>query len=460
MENCIVFKSKNNNNYLFNQKKRKILPLHPELFQIIDHYLENDNVNWDNYQYSTHKSYFDFLLKHEILDRKLLKPFPNKTESESIINDINQVDSITIDVTDRCNLNCYYCAFGTLYANTPRNQGDIPFEYITSLFNYLDKKDSFSSLQTKTINIGFYGGEPLLAIDLIKKTIQYIKENYESKYIKFTYGFTTNGILLDKEIDFLVNNKFKIAVSLDGNERHNAYRVDFNKKNSFNRILKNLSNIKEKYPEFYEENLTIFTVLHNKNPQNEVDKFIKGVLDKTPRYSDISEIDANPLNKSELHEISKNKFSENNNTVYGDQAPILHSERGKNDNYYINYQSLLEIKKETSKVKCFTGTCRPFTNKIYLKLDGKIYPCEKISESDHLGKIENGEVIINTDEIANEFNKRFNALWDRQCSRCYNVITCSKCIFSLEGDLSDKQICTDFLNKKAFIKNIENSFQL
>ena len=92
--------------------------------------------------------------------------------------------------------------------------------------NTLDKNNTFSALLPTEINIGFYGGEPLLEIDLIKKVVYLIKNKYIRKNITFTFSLTTNGVLLNSvNIDFLVENEFELLVSLDGNLNHNSYRT-------------------------------------------------------------------------------------------------------------------------------------------------------------------------------------------------------------------------------------------
>lgn len=68
-----------------------------------------------------------------------------------------------IHLTEKCNLNCKYC-----YEN--KNDKDISFNNIKSLIDYeISQKNKYSI-------ITFYGGEPLLKINLIKRTINYINK--------------------------------------------------------------------------------------------------------------------------------------------------------------------------------------------------------------------------------------------------------------------------------------------
>ena len=54
------------------------------------------------------------------------------------------------------------------------------------------------SSDSSSLDIGFYGGEPLIAIDLIKKVIDYSEKLFVGKEIGFT--ITTNATLLSEDI--------------------------------------------------------------------------------------------------------------------------------------------------------------------------------------------------------------------------------------------------------------------
>lgn len=94
------------------------------------------------------------------------------------------------------------------------------------------------------LNITFFGGEPLLRMDFIKKTVKFtkalVKENSAKLDKSFELFFTvdTNGTLLtDDIVRYLKKEKFRVTVSLDGPEKkHNIARVTANGKGSFRAI--------------------------------------------------------------------------------------------------------------------------------------------------------------------------------------------------------------------------------
>lgn len=128
--------------------------------------------------------------------------------------------TLELIVTPFCNLNCSYC-----YYKGIEYRENMTFETAkraVDLFCKLsiDKKE-------EVLYITFFGGEPLLCIELIIKIVKYIKSTCHNELnIRFVIG--TNGTLINKEIaDFLNEHNFIIHVSLDGNKNsHSLNRRD------------------------------------------------------------------------------------------------------------------------------------------------------------------------------------------------------------------------------------------
>lgn len=70
---------------------------------------------------------------------------------------------------------------------------------------------------TKDYYINFYGGEPLLCFNLIKKTTSLLNSKNKEFKKRGLYSITTNGSLFTEEIfQFLNKHKFSIELSFDG----------------------------------------------------------------------------------------------------------------------------------------------------------------------------------------------------------------------------------------------------
>lgn len=124
---------------------------------------------------------------------------------------------ITLTLTQKCNLKCSYCyeenkTYRTMEWETAKEI--IDFELADSKYEEYE--------------LDFFGGEPFLQFDLMKKIFEYVNETYSEKPIVFFA--TTNGTLVHGEIkEWLTENKDRVwcALSLDGNKlMHDINRCD------------------------------------------------------------------------------------------------------------------------------------------------------------------------------------------------------------------------------------------
>ena len=86
---------------------------------------------------------------------------------------------------------------------------------------------TFMNHRPKRAGIGFYGGEPLLEFDLLKRIVLLAEKLAGQWATSVGFSITTNGTLLtDEKIHFLAQHAFSVLVSLDGDKKsHNRYRV-------------------------------------------------------------------------------------------------------------------------------------------------------------------------------------------------------------------------------------------
>ncbi|MBP7496459.1 MAG: radical SAM peptide maturase, partial [Bacteroidales bacterium] len=86
------------------------------------------------------------------------------------------------------------------------------------------------------------------------------------------------------------------------------------------------------------------------------------------------------------------------------------------------------------------GTCIPFSLKLYLTVNGKILPCEKISHDYFLGIIEENNVFLDFNKISNLYNSMFTSV-KSICLNCYKNTSCLDCIFIIKNILTNKFDC-------------------
>lgn len=129
--------------------------------------------------------------------------------------------SVTLTLTNRCNLNCVYC-----YEHG-KNNNRMTFDVAKRIID-LETTQQDDSM----IIFELFGGEPFLEFNLVKEIYAYIETKQLKQWIMFA---TTNGTLIHDDVKtWLSEHKkhFVCGLSLDGTaEMHNA-----NRSNSFSKI--------------------------------------------------------------------------------------------------------------------------------------------------------------------------------------------------------------------------------
>ena len=150
--------------------------------------------------------------------------------------------TVCLILNNSCNLCCKYCyAHQGLY-DKPFEQ--LRFEKGVEAIDYISKSAMMHN--SNNITIAFFGGEPLLSFNLIKKLVSYAENKYP-KLIK-KYQITTNGTLINDSIaEFMEKYNFNIMISIDGGkEHHNKYRRFKNGMGSYDDVVLGASLIQNK----------------------------------------------------------------------------------------------------------------------------------------------------------------------------------------------------------------------
>lgn len=150
-----------------------------------------------------------------------------------------------LEVTQACNLRCRYCTFG----------GGFPDHRTHSLRRMSPavlEKAIAAALRDGSaldeISIAFYGGEPMLAFDLIERGVAFARAEAGGKRLRFST--TTNGTLIDGEkAGFLAEHRFSVLVSIDGPKGvHDANRIFRDGHGSYDDAIPGLKALLAAYP--------------------------------------------------------------------------------------------------------------------------------------------------------------------------------------------------------------------
>ena len=162
----------------------------------------------------------------------------DELEKILILNKISSYNesslSITIAPTSSCNFKCSYCYEKGIDYKTMSNETQ------NKLIEFL--KYNYKNLSS--IGVCWYGGEPLLSLNIIESLTNRIKEELDPN-LKYLASIVTNGYYLNRETaeklrDLGIN---QAQVTIDGSKKsHDNRRILHDGSPTFEHILNNIKN--------------------------------------------------------------------------------------------------------------------------------------------------------------------------------------------------------------------------
>lgn len=145
----------------------------------------------------------------------------------------NVVKALCLHVAHTCNLNCSYC-----FASQGKYHGEkalMSFEVGKRAIDFLIE----NSGSRTNLEVDFFGGEPLMNWDVVKKIVEYARSVEKDAGKNFRFTLTTNGMLLDDEVIEYANREMhNVVLSLDGRpEVHDRFRKTYTGEGSYKTII-------------------------------------------------------------------------------------------------------------------------------------------------------------------------------------------------------------------------------
>ncbi|MGJ8605111.1 MAG: radical SAM protein [Marivita sp.] len=151
--------------------------------------------------------------------------------------DVHPVRALALTVSQTCNLACGYCyAAGGSFGGADTRMGwEVAKRAIDQLIT--------ATVPGGGVKIAFMGGEPMVARDLIRKSVEYANTRGAARAVQVGYSLTTNGTLISPEdAEFFAQHRFAVTVSLDGGRDVNdRLRPDRAGKGSFDRVAQRIA---------------------------------------------------------------------------------------------------------------------------------------------------------------------------------------------------------------------------
>lgn len=283
-------------------------------------------------------------------------------------NSSEKIANIIIAPTLECNAHCYYC-----FENGYR-KGKMTQETADSLIQFL-----VQHWNGEKLGITWFGGEPLLASDII----DYISEKLIERNIIYECKVTTNGSLFDKHIAEKAKNlwhveKVQITIDAVGDEYNRIKNYDKQYLDAFSLVMQNI-----------EDALSLgirlkIRINFDPNKQDEALKIMNYLLERFDYSSHLkiyfAPIDAddeivknisNDFGEYEEHPyISLIKFGRKHHLYRG--FPDMEDDASA-DHEYDTYGLLKKLKIYPSPINCY-ATC---PNVFSIAPNGDIYKCHR-----------------------------------------------------------------------------------
>ena len=331
---------------------------------------------------------------------------------ESFIDVVKQrktvVKALCLHIAHDCNLACKYC-----FAEEGEYHGR------RALMSYEVGKKALDFLiansgTRRNLEVDFFGGEPLMNWQVVKDLVAYGREQEKLHDKHFRFTLTTNGVLLNDEVQEFVNKEMdNVVISLDGRKEVNDQMRPFrNGKGSYDLIVPKFQKLaesrnQEKY--YIRGTFTRNNLDFSKDVEHFADLGFKQ-MSIEPVVGDDTEPYA--IQKEDLPQI----FEE-----YDKLAKFL-IEREKSGRGFNFFHFMIDLEGGPCVSKRLSG-CGSGTEYLAVTPWGDFYPCHQFvgQEEFLMGNVDEG---ITKPEIAEEF--RGCSVYSKEsCRTCFARFYCS-----------------------------------
>jgi uncharacterized protein len=343
-------------------------------------------------------------------------------------------DHLIVNLTERCNFRCRYCSYSGAYADMrAHSERRMGWETLRFALDWL------LSYQRAEYSIGFYGGEPLMEMDLIRQAVDWMRGHSANPV---AYRCTSNGSLLNKEnCRFLVDHDFRINISLDGPpEVNDRYRRLKHGAGGFTKTWQGIRRLYATDPDYFARRVSYSLVAA---PPVELVR-IHAFMEQYPRYfhdHSIAVSSINPYPSALPEELTadsnREQFLRQRESLFAVFQDNLLSGRTSPTDFALNFfkNDFFDLhQREMTRMDPVTtsdGQCVPGAGKCMVDLDGRLYMCERVGGSRPIGDLANGF----DEEAVLGFLFEYDAFLKEHCAGCWMLRLCNKCyIHARAGD--------------------------
>lgn len=318
------------------------------------------------------------------------------------------IKALCLHIAHTCNLNCSYC-----FASQGKYHGEralMSYEVGKRALDFLIE----NSGSRRNLEVDFFGGEPLMNFDVVKRLVEYARSIEKEKGKNFRFTLTTNGVLVDDDvIDFADREMSNVVLSLDGRkEVHDRYRVDYAGNGSWDKIV-------PKFQRFVEarggKNYYMRGTFTHANPD-----FLEDI--KTMLDLGFSELSMEPVVAADDDPAALTEADKPIVMKQYEQLAELMLERDKEGKPFTFYHYMIDLKGGPCIYKRISG-CGSGTEYMAVTPWGDLYPCHQFvgDEKFKLGDIWHG---VDNTAVQDEFAS-CNVYAREECRDCWAKLYCS-----------------------------------
>ena len=331
---------------------------------------------------------------------------------ENLIGIVKQrktvVKALCLHIAHDCNLACQYC-----FAEEGEYHGR------RALMSYEVGKKALDFLvansgSRRNLEVDFFGGEPLMNWKVVKELVAYGRE-LEKQYDKhFRFTLTTNGVLLNEEVQEFVNREMdNVVLSLDGRKEVNDRMRPFrNGKGSYDLIVPKFQKLAESRNQEKYYIRGTFT-RNNLDFSNDIMHF----ADLGFKQMSIEPVVGDESDPYAIREEDLPKIMEEYDKLA--KMMIEREKEGKGFNFF---HFMIDLNGGPCVAKRLSG-CGSGTEYLAVTPWGDLYPCHQfVGQDDFLmGNVDDGIV---KPEIADDF-RSCNVYSKDKCRNCFAKFYCS-----------------------------------
>lgn len=434
--------------YIYDVCNNIILRVTSDCYRHINNMMQSDKISISEFRENqlVNQLMDEGFLKFQTVDT-LVHPLSDK--AEDLLN--NDLHMLILQVTQNCNLRCKYCIYSGSYINRQHNNKRMDFNTAQKAIDFY----ILHSSQMNKLRFGFYGGEPILELNLIKQCVDYINKKAFGREIE--YNLTTNATMLNKDImEFLVRNNFYLTISLDGPENiQNKNRVFAGSdKGTFDSVMHSVMDITENYPD-YMANVHFNMVMNPEDGYKESNDFfvqdrrVNGYYVTATEQNDVNY--KQNINKSEEYYI--NRAYEQFKMIYSYFRGVNNGASPLVEGYLTNIKKNIadQLKKDVSGFLTGHpgGPCMPGLQRLFADADGNFFPCERVNETSEIMRIGDVDSGINVSKVKKLLN--VGKITEDSCKKCWAFRFCTSCaVYAEDGDKLSAQ---KRLSRCSSIKN-------